>query len=203
MRLGAFPSRERSWQFVAVCGDEEFAGFSGGNGARLVGVSRERGHAGGQGRSGRRPAQQDRPGAHPPALTDDQAKKVDALADEYKTKKTDLDNSTPKLKPKEKADKIKDLDAELIKKIREVLTADQQPKFDAGQTLVADFATKSKEALAEKTKAVKDAAGDKDKVKGANTTYNDKLKALKADLDKALDEKVGKVGAAPAPAPAK
>ena len=137
------------------------------------------------------------------ALTDDQAKKVDALADEYKTKKTDLDNSTPKLKPKEKADKIKDLDAELIKKIREVLTADQQPKFDAGQTLVADFATKSKEALAEKTKAVKDAAGDKDKVKGANTTYNDKLKALKADLDKALDEKVGKVGAAPAPAPAK
>lgn len=110
------------------------------------------------------------------ALTEDEVKAIDKLNQDAEAKKAELMKADPKPKGKEMADKIKAIKDELLKGIRAALTADQQTKFDAGQALVDDYRTKCKEA-----------AGDKDK-----------LAALKADLDKALDEKVGKVGAAPA-----
>jgi len=110
------------------------------------------------------------------ALTEDEVKAIDKLNQDAEAKKAELIKADPPLKGKELADKVKAIRAELLKGIRAALTADQQTKFDAGQTLVADYNAKCK-----------DAGEDKDK-----------LAALKAELEKALDEKVGKVGAAPA-----
>jgi Spy/CpxP family protein refolding chaperone len=132
------------------------------------------------------------------ALTDEQLKTIDKINTEAESKKAEFLKTDPKPKGKEIGDKCKEIRAETLKKIREVLTADQQTKFDAGQTLVTDFDAKKKAAADERSTAVKAAGADKDKKDAAIKAYDEKVAALKADLEKALDEKVGKVGATPA-----
>lgn len=131
------------------------------------------------------------------ALTDEQLKTVEKINAEAEKKKEDFLKGDPKPKGKEIGDKCKELRAETLKKIREALTADQQTKFDAGQTLVNDFDAKKKAAAEERAAAVKAAGTDKDKKDAATKAYDEKVAALKADLEKALDEKVGKAGATP------
>lgn len=126
------------------------------------------------------------------ALTEEQLKAVEKINADSEAKKAELEKADPKPKAKELGDKCKELLAEGLKKVREALTADQQAKFDAGQTLMADFETKKKAADEEKAKALKDAAKDKDKKDAATKAYDEKIAALKAELDKGLDEKVGK-----------
>lgn len=133
------------------------------------------------------------------ALTEDQAKAIDKLVEEAKAKKEELMKADPKPKASELADKVKAIVEELNKAIRAALTADQQPKFDAGMAAIAEFETKSKEAKAETTKAVKDANKDDAKIEEAKKAGEEKLNALKTEMEKALDEKVGKLPTAEAP----
>jgi hypothetical protein len=113
------------------------------------------------------------------ALTDDQAKAIDKINADADAKKGDY-----------KGAKIKDLQDETRKKIREVLTAAQQPKFDDGLKIMADFDAKVAAARKEMAAAVKADATKKDDAKKA---CDDKIAAATTERDKALDDKVGKV----------
>jgi len=126
-------------------------------------------------------------------LTDAQVTAIEKVNTEAEGKKAELDKADPKPKGKELQEKIKTIQDETKKKVREALTAEQQPKFDAGMTAVADCDTKVKEARAEMAKTVK---ADNSKKDEAKKTCDDKVAAAKADLEKTLDEKVGKAGAA-------
>ena len=133
------------------------------------------------------------------ALTDEQIKAIDKLNQDAVAKKDDLVKADPKPTGKELTDKLKAIKDDLLKAIRAALTVDQQAKFDAGQALVADYDAKVKTATADKAKALKDAGADKDKKAAATKAFEDTVSGLKADLGKALDDKIGKVGATATP----
>jgi len=126
-------------------------------------------------------------------LTDAQITAIEKINTEADGKKAELDKADPKPKGKELQDKLKAIQEETRKKVREALTAEQQPKFDAGMTAVADRDAKVKAARDEMNATVK---ADNTKKDEAKKTCDDKIAAAKTDLEKALDEKVGKAGAA-------
>ena len=130
------------------------------------------------------------------ALTEDQIKTVDKLVAQNNTRQRAL--SKEKLKPKERQDKAKALAEELKSRIREVLTSEQRSKYDAGWQVIGEFQTKVQEAYKDMQKAVAEAKDDAEKSKAAHQAGIDKVKGLKAEQTRLLDEKVGKPGSAPA-----
>jgi len=129
-------------------------------------------------------------------LADAQLQAIEKINKEASDKKAELDKADPKPKGRELFDKIKAILDETKKKIREALTAEQQPKFDAGQQVMTDFDAKVTAARGEMNKVVRDTTADADKKAEAKKAYDGKVAAATAERDKTLDEKVGKVVAA-------
>lgn len=129
-------------------------------------------------------------------LTAEQTEAIAKLCAEAKAKIAELPKADPKPKAAEVKAKTAAILEELKKAIREALSAEQQAKYDAAMQLVADCEAKCKSAMDERAKAVKAAKGDKAVAAEAGSKCQEAIKALQAELEKALDEKVGKVGAA-------
>ena len=85
---------------------------------------------------------------------------------------------------------------------REVLTEEQRQRFDAGGAAVAECQNRVLEALRELTRAASEARGDPEKLKAARAACAEKVKGLRAEQERLLDEKVGKPGQAAPPVPA-
>jgi hypothetical protein len=121
------------------------------------------------------------------ALSAEQAAKVDAVA-AGSTKQLDaLSREDPQLGAKEKA-----LWAERDAKVREALSAEQQPKYDAGKKLAAENAEKVFKLQQETMGNMAVAGKDLDKRRAVRDAYQEKRKALDAEFEKALDDAVGR-----------
>jgi len=129
-------------------------------------------------------------------LTADQVKAIDKLVAQNNTRQRAL--AKERLKPKERQDKAKALAEELKGQIREALTPEQRSRYDAGWQVVGEFQAKVQEAYKDMQKAVAEAKDDAEKSKAARQASIDKIKGLKAEQTRLLDEKVGKPGTAPA-----
>jgi len=128
------------------------------------------------------------------ALTADQAKKTNDLAAEYAKKSDALPREA---KPEDR----KALVAERNQKIREALTAEQQPKYDAGLKLMADYDEKVSKLQQETSRAMAATPRDDiEKRREVSKGYKEKRAALDAETSKALDEQVGKRPEPPRPA---
>jgi hypothetical protein len=124
-------------------------------------------------------------------LSADQAKKVNDLAADYAKKAAAL--------PKDaKSEDRKALAAERSGKIREALSAAQQPKFDAGLPIVADYDAKVLALQQESSRLMMSTPRDQIEKRRENIkVYREKRAVLDADFNKKLDEQVGKRPEAP------
>ena len=120
-------------------------------------------------------------------LSAEQAGKVDAVAAGYAKQLDALSREDPQLGAKEKA-----LGAEREAKVREALTPEQQPKYDAGRKLAAENAEKVFKLQQETMGEMAAAGKELDKRRVVRDGYQAKRKALDAEFEKALDEAVGK-----------
>jgi len=111
-------------------------------------------------------------------LTEQQVAAIDKINQETDAKRSEF-----------RGPKARQLHEEVSTKVRAVLTAEQQPKFDEGVKIVAACEEKIKAAHADMAAAVKADAGKKDE---ARKVYDDKADAARAERDSALDQKVGK-----------
>lgn len=142
------------------------------------------------------------------SLTDEQIEKINAIFAEYNQKLNDFrkENMTQTQTPeggviqrmdKDAWNKIREKQVELYaerdEKIREVLTKDQQEKYDLAKALLAEFAEKQKALQADLQVAIKagaenGAAGNRQEV---YKKYSTEVRALYQELNKKLDEEVG------------
>ncbi|GEM_PF-3547555 len=134
-------------------------------------------------------------------LTDEQTKKVeDALAAHRKKVAEDLKAAKGDGQGVPDVAKImaaaKGADGEANKVVREALPEELRAKFDVGAKIVDDFTAKNQK-LNEEFMASAAAGGDKDKMKEAQKAFKAQSKALVDDMNKELDEKVGKRPEAP------
>ncbi len=130
-------------------------------------------------------------------LTEEQVKKVEALEAETKTAfdKMVEEAGEDRKKLREVTMKLPELYDALRAKIAELLNDDQKKKYEAGVAVLAEFKTKKEAAMAEMKAAGKDRA--------KRTEAQKKLRGLAAEMEKALDEKVGPKPGKPAAAPKK
>jgi len=141
-------------------------------------------------------------------LTEEQAQKVDEAFSEWGRKMAEFvkelrEKAAGKAPDQEAMAKFieqqKALMAERDKKIREQFSAELQAKFDAGRKLMEELNVKVKKAQEEMQAAMKEAAGDAAKVREQLKGFQEKVKAEFEELNKALDEKLGKLPPPPKP----
>ena len=119
-------------------------------------------------------------------LSADQVKKVNALAEEYAKKAEALPRDA-------KTEDRKALAAERTAKIRETLSTEQAPKFDAGTKTVGEYNAKVLELQQETSRAMMTTPADQlEKRREVTKTYREKRAVLDADLARKLDEQVGR-----------
>jgi len=95
-----------------------------------------------------------------------------------------------------RAAKLRRLADDKRTRAREVLTEEQRQRFDAGAAAVAECQNRILEALRELTRSAFEARGDPEKLKAARAACAEKVRGLRAEQERLLDEKVGKPGAA-------
>jgi hypothetical protein len=130
-------------------------------------------------------------------LGDEPLKKIDEILGEHRQK---LLAAAKEMQAEGKAldlakwqDQQKQLQAEANKKVREAVPAELQAKFDAGVKVMEEFAPRQAKLQEQVVAALKDAAGDKEKIQAAQKDIVEKARALAQELNKELDEKVGKM----------
>jgi hypothetical protein len=124
------------------------------------------------------------------ALSADVAKKINALAEQYDKKRTAMDPETSSRAERQAVTTERD------KKIREELSPEQQAKYDAGVKPWADFkaeVTKLQKETSAKMYAIP--TSEMNKRAALRDEGKAKRAALDADLEKKLDELVGKLPA--------
>ena len=142
-------------------------------------------------------------------LTDEQAKKADEAFADWGKKMAEF---VKDLREKAAAGKAPDqeamakfieqqkaLMAERDKQVRELLSAEVQAKYDAGKKLQQELNDKIKKLQEEMQATMKEAAGDAAKLREQVKAFQDKVKAEFEALNKALDEKIGKLPEPPKP----
>ncbi len=132
-------------------------------------------------------------------LTDEQIRKIDAIFAEYDKKVRDLYKKLNSAEADKRAVYKKfraqqdALNAERDKKILEVLTAEQQKKYELAKKLLAEDAEKRKKMYPVIRAAYKDAGRDREKRKAVQKKFADTFRTMREALQKALDTQIGKL----------
>ncbi len=132
------------------------------------------------------------------SLTDEQIKKIDAIFVACDTKVRDLykklhsGDADKRGVHKKYREQQAALNAERDKNIYEVLTAEQQKKYDLAKKIIAEFDAKLTKLRKEYTD-IRRLKGDRAKMKEALKKLNAKIRAVHVELQKQLDEKIGKL----------
>jgi hypothetical protein len=83
--------------------------------------------------------------------------------------------------------------AALREQVAGELDEDQRRKYDAGRKVVLEYDGKVRQVLSEYLKTRREAGGDEAKVAAARKAYDEKKAPLVAEMNRLLDEKVGKL----------